>query len=196
MIYIGITGIIGSGKSTVAEIFKCIGIPVYNADINAKKIINNNQLVKEELCKKYGKNIFINNILNTALLSEIIFNSENEKKYVNSIVHPIVIKDFYYWANHQGSDLVAIESALLTEVDLSNNLNYVINVSAKEEIRIKRLLKRDNTNLETIKKKIAAQKDESEYKKIASFTILNNESNSLILQVRRIIEQIKENHEI
>ncbi len=196
MICIGITGIIGSGKTTVAKIFECLGTPVYNADINAKRLMNSNSHIQSELSRIYGEDIYINGMLNKKLMAEIIFNSNNQKSIVNSIVHPVVIDDYFKWVDEQSTDSTAIESALLNESGLINNINYIINITTPKELRIQRLISRDNSNREEIEKKIAAQKDESEYNNIASFIIQNDEQKSLIEQSLGILKQIRERHEI
>ena len=191
MIKIGITGIIGSGKSIVSNILQILGVAVYNADENAKILMLNNSKIKDKLTEAFGKEVYINNKLNKAFLSNKIFNSENDRKLVNSIVHPIVIEDFAEWCDRQNSDVVAIESALLFEAKINEFIDYSIEVKSPEYMLISRIQHRDNISADEAQKRIKVQKN-TENNNIPDFVINNNEKDSVIEQTINILKNIKE----
>lgn len=189
---IGITGIIGSGKSKIAKIFETIDIPVYYADAEAKILINNSEDIKNALKNRYGSNIYINNVLNKSKLSEIIFNFPEERFFVNNIVHPVVISDFISWSKKTKSSFTVIESALIYESGLDKYLDKIINVKSPEKLRLERIMKRDNIPLQEAKKKINSQQNDERFDNISDYIIINDEKNSLILQILPILKDLFE----
>jgi dephospho-CoA kinase len=193
MIKAGITGLIGSGKSVVASIFETIGIPVYNADAQAKILMCSNPEIITALTNKFGTEAYINGTLNKAFIAEIIFNDEASRIFVNSVVHPEVDTNFINWTQNQNSAIVAIESALLFEANIQNILDYTISVKSDTKISARRISDRDKISIEEALKRINVQLKKQSKNNIPDFIILNNESDSLILQSLEIIEKIKSN---
>lgn len=191
MIKIGITGGIGSGKSVVCEILRLHNIDVYDADKEAKLLINASEVIKNKLINHFGSDIYTNNELNRKLFGELIFNNEENLKIANSIIHPEVAKSFLIWCeHHKNSSIVAIESAILIEAGFIKYIDKLITVYASEELRIERVVNRDNTNVQNIKARIKNQISEEEKIKSSDYIIYNNNSHSLILQVSEIIENL------
>lgn len=188
MIKIGITGIIGSGKSEVSRIFEILGVPVYYADDMAKRLLVTDKTIKKELIKKYGNDIYIKNSINRNKLAEIIFNSEDERHFVNRLVHPVVISDYQLWIYNTGKKLTAIESALVFDSDLYNHLDKIIHVKASHELRVQRIINRDNISLNEAEKKINLQTKDEVFDNRSDFIIINDENNSLLLQTLEILE--------
>jgi dephospho-CoA kinase len=191
MIKIGICGIIGSGKSIVSKILEVLGIAVYDSDRQAKLLMNKDKFIIASLKKRFGENIYISSQLNKSMLRELIFLDESNRKTVNSIVHPAVVSDFLLWTKNQSAEIVAIESALLHEANMSTHVDWIINVIADKELLLQRITSRDNTSVSTVEAIIKSQESNYEHNKNADFTIYNNEYDSVILQTLAIIEKIK-----
>jgi len=147
---IGLTGGIGSGKTTVANYFKEMGVPVYIADDGARAVMQSDAVVKE-IKETFGEALFENDILNRAKLADIVFNNADKLAQLNAIVHPAVKKDFELWLlNHRDKEYVIYEAAILFESGRYKDCDSIITVTAPEEIRIERVLKRDNTTREQV----------------------------------------------
>lgn len=189
MIKVGITGIIGSGKSILSNIFEIINIPVYNADKNAKILMYTNNSIKTRLISSFGDEVYINNELNKVFLSKKIFNSEENRKLVNHIVHPIVISDFISWTKLQKSDIVAIESALLYEANIDSILDYTIEVKSPINLIIERLCHRDKISKIEAENIINIQNKSN--KGVPDFIVINDEQKFLIEQTIYILEHLK-----
>ena len=190
-IKIGITGGSGTGKSTICNILKNFGIPVFNADYEAKYIMNNDNLIKAQIMLAYGKDSYTNeNKLNARFLSEIVFKNKKQLKKLNSIVHPSLIKKYQEWVTEQKTSFNICDSALIFEAKLNNYLDYVITVYAPKELRIDRLITRDDVSLEEIKRRINNQRPDETKISLSDFTIINDSKNKIIPQLFNIIEQI------
>ncbi len=174
MIKIGLTGGIGSGKTTVAQLFEKLGIPVYYADDRAKELMLHNTKIKKQLIRHFGKNAFIDGKLNRKYLAELVFNDKNKLKELESIVHPAVRKDFTEWAKKQTAPYIIVENAILYKSGMDQLVDYVIVVTTDTEKRFERIIKRDKIDKEEIEKRINNQEKESELLKKANFTISNN----------------------
>lgn len=154
---IGLTGGIGSGKTTIANYLASLAIPVYIADDAGKKVMQQQEII-EEIQKKFGFDIVENNQLNRAKLAEIVFNNPDQLKVLNAIVHPAVKKDFKKWVyEHADSPFVVYESAILFESGSYTNFDIILTVTAPLETRISRVLERDNSNREQVMSRINAQ---------------------------------------
>ena len=192
MIRIGITGGIGSGKSIICDILRLHDIPVFDADKEAKLLNNSSRIIKEKLIKHFGEDIYIDNKLNRKLLSELIFKNEDNLKIANSIIHPEVANLFIDWCqNNSNYNIVAIESAILIEAGFKKYIDKLITVFTPEELRIKRVAHRDNTNVENIKARIKNQISEEEKIKNSDYIIVNDNSQSLIKQVSEILNKLR-----
>jgi len=154
---IGLTGGIGSGKTTIANYLASLAIPVYIADDAGKKVMQQQEII-EAIQEKFGFDIVENNQLNRAKLAEIVFNNPEQLKALNAIVHPAVKKDFKNWLKqHADSPFVVYESAILFESGSYANFDIILTVTAPLETRISRVLERDNSNREQVMNRINAQ---------------------------------------
>lgn len=181
MYVVGLTGGIGSGKTIVSEVFKSIGIPVYNSDIEAKILMNTDSDIINKLKMIFGYNIYNSeNQLDRKKLADLIFNNKDKLNTVNSIVHPPVKKHFQIWMNKQNSLYVIKETAILFESGTYKDVDKIITVSAPLSLRIKRLILRDNSNKKKILERIKNQLND-EYKIKNSDFVINNNNEELIL---------------
>lgn len=184
---IGITGGIGAGKSLVAEIIKAMGYPVYNSDERAKELTESNPKIKEGLIHLFGEEIYQNDTLNKFALAQAIFSDESLREKVNALIHPIVREDFNLWTLAQNNSLVFNESAILFETGSFKNFDAIILVYAPKELRIKRIMKRDNCSENEVLKRMNSQFSDEEKYQLTEFRVLNDEQTPLLVQVEQII---------
>lgn len=187
---VGLTGGIGSGKTTVAKAFSNLGVPVYIADEEAKKLMVRSQTIKTKLKGLFGENAYVNHQLNKAFIANIIFNDKAYLQKMNAIVHPEVAKHFNNWKLKQKSKYVIKEVAILFENDSYKQCDYVITVTAPKNIRIERLLKRDNTTVEKIEAIMNNQWSDAQKTALSHFVIENTVLERTHAQVVKIHEQI------
>lgn len=188
MIKIGLTGGIGSGKSTVAQIFEVIGIPVYFADAASKRLMNEDGELKKKIKSAFGEESYTNGVLNRKYLSDIVFKDPEKTKLLNSLVHPATIIDAAKWMQMQTSSYVIKEAALIFESGSNKDLDYVIGVKSPAELRIKRAMVRDNISAAQVHARIDRQMDEDEKMRLCDYVILNDEHQMLIPQVLALHE--------
>ncbi|MBS1671857.1 MAG: dephospho-CoA kinase [Bacteroidetes bacterium] len=189
MLKIGITGGIGSGKSTVAKMFQTLGIPVFNADDAAKTIMNEDEELKEKIIQTFGTATYTNGILNRKYLAHIVFNNAFELEKLNALVHPAAIAKGIKWAAQQNAPYIIKEAALMFEAGSAFNLNYVIGVSAPQHLRIQRTMQRDNILREEVLARMNKQIDETIKMKLCDFVIVNDEQQMVIPQVLQLNQQ-------
>ena len=158
---VGLTGGIGSGKSTVLNQFKNLGINTYSADKAAKKLINSDKDLIKSIKNLFGDNIYENNILDSVKLSKIVFKDPYKLKSLNSIIHPAVAKDFESFIKTINGDYIVKEVAIIFETNTEHNYNKIILVRAPLEERIKRVILRDNLSREDVIKRVNNQIDDS-----------------------------------
>ncbi|MDM1062244.1 dephospho-CoA kinase [Empedobacter falsenii] len=170
----GITGGIGSGKSTAAKFFEELGIPVYNSDTRAKTIQNENSEVKVKIIAAFGEEAYNENGLNKPFISKQVFQNNEKLKLLNSIVHPAVFQDFEDWKKAQKSDIVMKEAAILIESGSYKDCDVVISVVVDIETRIARTIKRDDLSREEILARINNQISDEERIAKSDFIIDNN----------------------
>ncbi|WP_417857115.1 dephospho-CoA kinase [Xanthomarina gelatinilytica] len=181
---VGLTGGIGSGKTTVAKQFQALGIPVYIADDEAKKLMNRSKIIKRKLIALFGDEAYKDNTLNRPFLADKIFNNAENLEKMNAVVHPKVASHFKNWLKKQIAPYVLKESAILFENGAYKDCDLIITVTAPLELRKKRLLKRDNTTLEKIQAIINNQwSDESKISK-SHFVITNKDLEETKQQVQ------------
>jgi dephospho-CoA kinase len=193
MLRIGITGGIGTGKTTVCKMFEKLGVPVYYADDRAKWINNNDTEVITALKSTFGEDIYQNGILNRSKLGEIVFSDKEKLEKLNTIVHPVVFRDAEQWQQEKqkaGFYYTLKEAALLFETGSYKQLDKIIVVSAMENIRIERVMKRDNLSREEVLKRISKQMPQSEKEKAADFIIENSSMEAMETQVLELHEKI------
>ncbi|HKL07431.1 MAG TPA: dephospho-CoA kinase [Bacteroidales bacterium] len=190
MIKVGVTGGIGSGKTLVCEIFGHLGIPVFNADIEAKNIYSIDQDVIDQLKQLFGQDIYHKGKLKKDVLANIIFNDSKALDKVNSIIHPKVREYFLDWAEKQTSKYVIEEAAILFESNAYLDLDYIINVHARQDSRIERVMERDNISKEQVLNRMKNQLCDEKRMKLADFTIYNDDERMLLPQVLAIHQKI------
>jgi dephospho-CoA kinase len=184
MLKVGITGGIGSGKTIVCKIFEVLGIPIYNADFHAKSLMENSPEISDGLASLFGPSIIANGKIDRKKLAQIIFSNTNALTAVNDLVHPEVRKDFIKWIDKMsGQDYVIEEAAILFESGAYKLLDYNVTVSAPEEMRINRVMERDNVTRESVISRINNQMTDYEREKLADAVIINDESELLIPQI-------------
>jgi dephospho-CoA kinase len=190
MLKIGITGGIGSGKTTVAKVFETLGIPVYYADDEAKRIMNEDEGLKKKIVASFGKESYESGKLNRAYLASVVFNDSYKLDLLNSIVHPATIKDAEQWMQNKNTPYTLKEAALLFESGAAENLDYVIGVTAPQPLRIKRVMERDAITREEVLKRIDRQIEEDIKMKLCDFVIVNDEQQLVIPQVIQLHKQL------
>ncbi|MBY0479613.1 MAG: dephospho-CoA kinase [Chitinophagaceae bacterium] len=190
MLKVGLTGGIGSGKTTVANIFEVLGIPVYNADERAKELMHTNELLKQQLIFYFGEDAYADGHLNRKYLSSIVFADKEKLELLNSLVHPVTIADAAQWFSMQTSPYVIKEAALLFESGTAEGLDYVIGVTAPVTLRLKRVMDRDHVTAEEVKKRMLNQIDEQIKIRLCDFVIQNNEQQLILPQVFQLHEKL------
>jgi dephospho-CoA kinase len=183
---IGLTGNIGSGKTTVSNVFKTLGVPVFYADDEAKRLMVEDESLKNQLVNAFGAEIYDNNLLNRKYLSELAFNDESVLERLNAIVHPVVQNYFDDWCNQQSSAYVLKEAAILFESGTDKDLDAIICVKCPKTKRIERLLHRDSVSVEHIKLRMSKQWDEGRKAALSDFIIDNDGDTLVIPQVLEI----------
>lgn len=188
---IGLTGGIGSGKSTIATYLNAKGIPVFIADIEAKKIMQN-QAVLNQIKTVFGESIFENNILNRAALAQIVFSDTEKLALLNQIIHPAVQKEFEIWLlKHQEFPLIVYESAILFESGNYKFFDTIITVTAALETRIQRVIHRDNSTRDQVLERIKVQWSDEQRQEKSDFIITNDSLLAAQEEMDRILKILK-----
>ena len=186
-IKVGITGGIGTGKSFVSKVFKTLGVPFYDADLEAKLIMSKDDDVRQTLIRVFGRETYLEDgQVNREYLSAVVFNDPEKLTLLNSIVHPAVIQASVDWSNKQTAPYILKEAALLYESGSYKNLDYTILVTAPEELRIQRVMQRDGVEREDVLRRMTRQMPEEEKLQYADFLIHNDEVLPLLPQVLAI----------
>ncbi|MCQ2225439.1 MAG: dephospho-CoA kinase [Paludibacteraceae bacterium] len=187
---LGITGGIGSGKSVVSEVFRCLGIPTYDADSASKRLITTQEPLIKALKSILGADIYTSEGLDKKRMAQLIFNDVELLEKVNAVIHPAVFEDFKNWSLRQKAGIVACETAILFECGMNEQVDYAITVTASLDTRINRCVKRDHASEEQIKARIANQMDQEEKAKRSDYIVDNNGEMAILPQIRKIIEEI------
>ncbi|NEV93114.1 dephospho-CoA kinase [Psychroflexus sp. YR1-1] len=187
MIKVGLTGGIGSGKTTVARMFQDYKVPVFIADTEAKKILDDVK-VALEVSKTYGLKLTSEGLIHKPDLAAIVFNDEKALERLNSIIHPKVHERFKSWLSEQNAAYIIYEAAIIFEKNRASDFDFTVLVTAPEEIRISRVMERDQVSYEDVKSRMKAQWPESKKKKQADFIIEN-------INLKQTRQQVKELHE-
>lgn len=183
MLTIGLTGGIGSGKSTVAKIFEVLGIPVFNADMEAKKLMEENLEIRAAVQAEFGQETYANGKLNRAMLSSRVFSNPYLLDKLNAIVHPITIAYAATWATRQTSPYVIKEAALIFEAGSGASLQYVVGVFAPKVLRIHRVMQRDQYTRQQVMERMNRQINEDLKMKLCDYVLVNDEQQLLTPQV-------------
>ena len=192
MLKVGITGGIGSGKSTITNLFHDLGVPIYNSDERAKWLLSNDVDLMDQIKILFGQESYSNNKLNRAHIANIVFQDNDMLKQLNAIVHPLVKIDFENWLLLQKKEpLVIKEAAILIESGAYKELDVLIVVLADKKTRIKRVINRDNVSKEEVEKRMETQISDSERLKFANFSVDNNtDQSNLKMQVGELYKQL------
>ena len=193
MIKVGITGGIGSGKSLICEIFRVLGVPVFHADSEAKKILNSSEEIKEALITKFGLDIYSQvGEIDRSKFGNIIFNDKDALEYTNKLIHPYVVSEFQKWSDcHSNYEYILHEAAILFESGVYKLMDKVIWVEAPEKVRISRVVKRDNILAGAVMERINNQWDFRKVKDKVDFIINNDGKSFVISQVLDIHNHLK-----
>jgi dephospho-CoA kinase len=190
MLKIGITGGIGSGKSTVAKIFAILGIPVYYADGAAKRLMESNAELQQALVAVFGEELYQNGQLNRPFLANLVFNDSDKLAKLNALVHPATLQDAEEWMQSQTAPYCIKEAALIFESGAQQNLDYVIGVYAPEPLRLQRVMQRDSATREQVQGRMNKQINETIKMRLCDFVIANDEQQMVIPQVMALHEKI------
>ncbi len=190
MLKIGLTGGIGAGKSTVASIFKVLGVPVFDADATAKNILNTDLFLREQVISAFGSETYKNGLLDRKYLATLVFNNSEQLAKLNALVHPATIAAMEKWAfGFTDRPYIIKEAALLFEAGTHEGLDYIIGVTAPVELRMTRVMARDHVLREEVLSRMQHQLDDTEKMKRCNFVIDNNETSLVIPQVLALHEQ-------
>lgn len=187
---VGLTGGIGSGKSTIARIFELLGVPVYYADAASKRLYHTDKELMASLKAHFGDDIYTEDQLNRQKLAGLVFNDPAKLELLNRLVHPPTIKDAEEWMARQTAPYVIKEAALLFESGSVSGLDYVIGVYAPVHLRIKRTMDRDIVSREEVQARMNRQIDEDIKMRLCDFVITNNEQQLVIPQVVQLHQQL------
>jgi dephospho-CoA kinase len=193
MLKVGITGGIGSGKTTVARVFQTLGIPVYYADEAAKRLMNENAALKQQLvaifsAKAYG----VGGQLNRSWIAEQVFNDDKKLDALNALIHPATIADAERWMSKQQHAYAIKEAALMFETEAASNLNFIIGVSAPTNLRLQRAIDRDNSPKKAIEARMEKQLSPSIALKLCDAVIVNDNQQAILPQIMNIHHQLLE----
>ena len=190
MLILGLTGGIGSGKTTIANMFSELGIPIYIADEESKKLLVTSKVIKRKLIALFGEETYKGNELNKPHIANKIFNDKMLLQQMNAIVHPKVAQHFKRWLKRQETPYVIKESAILFESGAFKNCDLILTVTAPEKIRIERVMQRDSTSEDKVLNIIKNQWPEDEKVKRSNFVIINEkleESQKKVLEIHKKI---------
>jgi len=173
MMKVGITGGIGSGKSTVCALFAQRGAAVYDSDSEAKRLMRDDPALRRALVERFGPAVYRGAELDRAALAAVVFSDRQALAALNAIVHPAVMRDFAAWAERQSGPYVILESAILFEAGLEGSVDRTVAVLAPAELRVQRASRRDGCDPEAVRRRIAAQLDDDTLCARADHTIVN-----------------------
>lgn len=189
MLRIGLTGGIGSGKTTVARIFEILGISVYYADVAAKRLMNQDEELIKAISLQFGNDIYFNGKLNRKDLAALVFKDEDKLALLNSLVHPATIKDAEDWMKQQVSPYIIKEAALLFESGSNKYLDIVVGVSAPLQLRMQRTMLRDKITIEQVTARTNKQMNEEKKLALCDYVIINDEQQMILPQVLQLHEK-------
>lgn len=192
MIKVGITGGIGSGKTTVCKVFELLGIPVYSADFEAKQILDSNDEVKYQILNFFGKEVLTaENKIDRKILASLVFNNNEKLEKLNAFIHPVVAAHFENWLKqHSSNKYILKEAAILFESGAYKAMDEIIAVVAPLELKLSRTMQRDKINRQQVESRINSQLNDEEKIKRSQYVIYNDEQQLLIPQIIAIHKQL------
>ena len=190
MLKIGVTGNIGSGKSIICDMFKAYGIPIYNADLETRNLMETNDHIIRMVKKEFGEQSYLNHKLNRSYISAIVFSDAHKLNVLNAITHPVVIEHAQKWMDKQTTAYAIKEAALIFESGSAKGLEIIIGVTAPLNIRIQRVMKRDGLSREEILKRMDKQINQDMKMKLCDIVIYNDDNNTETLK-----KQVDEIHQ-
>lgn len=186
MMVVGLTGGIGSGKTTIARMFQDLGIPVYISDIEAQKIIETDPVVKRRIIKEFGELAYIDGKYNRRYIADIVFNDKHKLQNLNNIVHPALALHFQRWKDMQKSLYIIKEAAILFESGAYKQCDYIITVTAPEQERIRRVVERDQVTEKLVRERMRNQWTDEERIKLSDEVVDNINIQVSLLKVKEI----------
>jgi dephospho-CoA kinase len=190
---LGVTGGIGSGKTSVCKVFTVLGIPVFSADHSARKIIDGDEHIKEAINSIAGKDLYINGTLDRMALATIIFNNSKLLDKVNSLVHPVVFEHFDRWEKEQTAPYVIMEAAILFESGASKLVDKIATIIAPIEERLNRVILRSKLSREQVMERMKNQMDDGSRIRLSDYIIYNSENDMIIPAILKIHDDILAN---
>jgi dephospho-CoA kinase len=190
MLKVAITGGIGSGKSLVCQVFKTLGIPIFNADDTSNQLVENNLELKASIIELFGKEAYINGNYNRKFIGNIVFSNPEKLQLLNDLIHPLAIQEAKQWFEEQHAPYAIKEAAILFESNAQQDIDIVIGITAPEAVRIERVMQRTGYNKEEVIKRIALQMPEEEKMAKCHYVIQNDNNTAILPQLLRIHEAL------
>ena len=187
---IGLTGGIGSGKTTVANMFTALGVPVYIADDEAKVLMQSSEKIKSKIIELFGEKAYLKNSLNRSYIAQIVFKDKEKLNALNAIIHPEVSAHFNTWVSLQSHPYVVKEVAILFEIDAQNQFDFILTITAPQQTRIDRVMLRDNKTYDEVLSIIQNQWSDSKKIEKSDFVIYNediNQTKNEVIKINKII---------
>lgn len=188
---IGLTGGIGSGKTSIAQILAAMSYPVYYSDQRAKFLSDENPAIRNGLFDLFGDEAYIDGTLNRVFVSERIFSNPDLRLKVNEIIHPIVRKDFDDWAAEQTSSLIFNEAAILFETGAYQQFDAVLLVCAPEAVRIQRVMLRDHCSKASVEERIQSQWTDAQKRSLTKYCVENDGRQPILIQLEKILKELE-----
>lgn len=192
---VGITGNIGAGKSTVSEVVREMGFPVFDSDQAGKELLLSDREIHRGIERIFGAEVFTDGIPDRKKIGEKVFVSEELLKKLNALMHPVIAENFRIWKENQMGEILFREAAVMIESGLHKDLDRLILVSCPEKTRLERVMKRDNSKQTDVLNRMRNQMSEDEKRRFADFEIVNDGQHLLLPQINNVIEIIKQNYE-
>jgi len=192
MLVVGLTGGIGSGKTTIAKHFEKLGVSVYYSDDRAKELMINSEKLRSQLIEEFGDKVYNSQGLNREYLASIVFNNKESLSKLNSLVHPIVAQDFYDWKKNKSGDVVIKEAAILFESGAYKSCDINISIYSDVKKRIARVVKRDSVTKQQVQARISNQWSDEKRNLMADIVLENNDIEQISSKVEKLLIKLKD----
>lgn len=193
---VGLTGGIGSGKTTIANLFRALGVAIYISDHEAKRLMHEHKVLKAQIIALLGEDAYVDNILNRAWIADKVFGDETLLKQLNALVHPFVAKDFLAWSQQQKGAYVIKEVAILFETGGQHYCDVTLLITAPKEQRIARVMKRDQVSRVQLEQRLRHQWDDAKKEQLADIVLVNTNLESTKSHVQKIHEMLESNSDL